>query len=143
MNILKWIWKHYDLESELNNLRYENSQLKDELKRHHKWQIGYLDHINCLENRIIKLKHEICNGGKMKNSKISQLAYVNELSNGAELEKGKSLNVKQLCEVLNILVDEGYGDYKLRVGYDSDCASTTVRNQFDIMADTINFRERG
>lgn len=147
MNILAWIYHHHDLELELHNLKIKNEKLTDEVNEYEMWQMSYLKHIHYLERKIDRLKLEVNKGNgeciMNGNSKISQLAYVNELSDGGELDKGTRLNVKQLMDVLSVLVDEGYGDYSIRVGYDCDCASTSIYNQFDIMADAIVFREMG
>ena len=53
----------------------------------------------------------------------------------------KCLNVKQMHEILGILIDEGYGEYSLRFGYDSNYGSTCAMNKFDIKPDVIFFRE--
>lgn len=85
----------------------------------------------------------------MSNNRIVQSCYVKYIDyeiNGkqienAELDKGTSLNVKTLHAVLGELIKEGYGDYGVSVGYDCDCASTGIRNQFDINAKHITFKE--
>ena len=57
------------------------------------------------------------------------------------MEKGKYLSVSSLKRLLEVLEDEGFGDYKVRVGYDSNYAYAGVRNDFHISDNTISFQE--
>ena len=43
--------------------------------------------------------------------------------------------------MLEVLIEEGFGDYDVYVGYDCNCAYTGVNNNFDIRDKTIYFKQ--
>ncbi|WP_405287642.1 hypothetical protein [Methanobrevibacter sp.] len=73
--------------------------------------------------------------------RIVQSGYVDKLDDNRCLEKGDKLNIKILYEVLGVLIEEGYGDYGVSVGYDSNYAAAGIYNQFDIRPKSIKFLE--
>lgn len=85
----------------------------------------------------------------MSANRIVQSCYINKvdyevngkLLEGVELDKGCDLNIRTLHAVLEELIKCGYGDYGVSFGYDSNCAATRPRNQFDIHAKSIMFKE--
>ena len=77
----------------------------------------------------------------MNGSKIVQSGYVDRLDDKRYLEKGDKLKIRTLYEVLGVLIEEGYGDYGVLVGYDSNCGTTGIYNQFDIRPKSIKFLE--
>lgn len=76
-----------------------------------------------------------------KNSRLVQSCYVKKTSDDWSLEEHQRLDVKSLCKVLEVLIDEGFGDYNVRFGYDSNCAFTAANNGFDISNNCIYFKE--
>lgn len=72
---------------------------------------------------------------------IIQTGYVSETEDGLTLEKHQTLTVETLHEVLDVLINAGFGKYEVLVGYDDDCASTNVFNEFNIENNRIKFRE--
>ena len=76
-----------------------------------------------------------------KQSKISQSCYVHESLDNWGLDEHQKLDVKQLYRVLEVLIEEGFGDYDVYVGYDCNCAYTGVNNNFDIRDKTIYFKQ--
>ena len=85
----------------------------------------------------------------MSNNRIVQSCYVSnvdyevkgKLLENVELDKGCDLNIRTLHAVLEELIKNGYGDYSVSFGYDYNCAATSPRNQFDIYAKSIRFKE--
>lgn len=73
--------------------------------------------------------------------RIVQSGYVDKLDDNRYLEKGDTLNIKRLYEVLGVLIEEGYGDYGVSFGYDSNYGSAGAYNQFDIRPKSIKFLE--
>lgn len=76
-----------------------------------------------------------------KKSNITQSCYVNKSLDNWTMDEKQQLNVKQLYRVLEVLIDEGFGDYDICFGYDCNCAFTKANNDFDIMDETIYFKE--
>lgn len=58
MNIINNLFNKSNLEYELDSMIKDNKKLMEELKRHEKWQKGYLEHITSLENELKELKKE-------------------------------------------------------------------------------------
>lgn len=57
------------------------------------------------------------------------------------LDKKQKLNVRSLYRVLKVLVDEGYGDYGISFGYDSNYGHAGAYNEFHITSKSIEFQE--
>ena len=85
----------------------------------------------------------------MSNNRIVQSCYISKvdyefdgkLLENVELDKGCDLNIRTLHAVLEELIKNGYEDYGVSFGYDCNCAATRPRNQFDIHAKSIMFKE--
>lgn len=80
-------------------------------------------------------------GNKAEKSRITQSCFIEETLDNWGLEKGQYFNVKTLRRALEVLEDEGFGDYGIRVGYDCNCAYAGIRNNFNISNKTIQFQE--
>lgn len=78
---------------------------------------------------------------KVEKSRITQSCFIEETLDNWSLDKGQYFNVKTLRRVLEVLEDEGFGDYDIRVGYDCNYAYTGIRNDFNISNKTIQFQE--
>lgn len=85
----------------------------------------------------------------MSDNRIVQSCYISnvdyefdgKLLENVELDRGCDLNIRTLHAVLEELIKCGYEDYSVSFGYDSNCAATRPRNQFDIHAKSIMFKE--
>ena len=53
------------------------------------------------------------------------------------MKKMIGLTVKQMKEKLTQLEKEGYGDYRVWVGYDTDMAYTTASERYEVREDGI------
>lgn len=58
MNIIKWIFKKYEIERHIDKLKYQNEEQEKRLEQHKDWQKGYLEHISVLEEENNKLEKE-------------------------------------------------------------------------------------
>lgn len=74
-------------------------------------------------------------------SRLVQSCYVEKTLDDWSLEENQRLDVESLFKVLEVLIDEGFGNYDIRFGYDSNCAFTSAMNDFDINNGTIYFKE--
>lgn len=74
-------------------------------------------------------------------TRLVQSCYVKKTLNDWILDEKQTLDVKSLCKVLEVLIDEGFGDYSVVFGYDSNCAFTDANNDFDISNNCIYFKE--
>ena len=85
----------------------------------------------------------------MSNNRIVQSCYISnvdyefdgKLLENVELDRGCDLNIRTLHAVLEELIKNGYEDYSVSFGYDSNYAATRPRNEFDIHAKSIMFKE--
>lgn len=85
----------------------------------------------------------------MSDNRIVQSCYISNIDyevNGkflenVELDKGCKLNVRSLHAVLGELIKNGYADYRVSVGYDSNYGTAGIYNQFDIHPKSIKFLE--
>lgn len=78
---------------------------------------------------------------KNEKSRITQSCFIEETLDNWGLDKGQYFNVKTLRRALEVLEDEGFGDYKIKVGYDSNYAYAAIKNKFNISNKTILFQE--
>ena len=77
----------------------------------------------------------------VENSRLTQSCYVNKSLDDWTMEQYDNLDVKSLYRVLEVLIDEGFGDYTVQFGYDSNYGFTSAKNDFDINNSTIYFKE--
>ena len=78
---------------------------------------------------------------KNEKSRITQSCFIEETLDNWQLEKGEYFNVETLRRALEVLEDEGFGEYTIDVGYDSNYAYAGIRNKFNISNKTIKFQE--
>ncbi len=57
------------------------------------------------------------------------------------IDKGEGLTVKTMKIILEQLIDDGYGDAQIAIGYDSNYGRAYPRNTFDLYPKQIFFRE--
>lgn len=87
--------------------------------------------------KYFKPKEEKC----MEKSNLVTSCFVENSLDNQSFEKGIELNVKNLRKVLEVLEDEGFGDYRVSVGYDSNYAYCGIYNDFHISNKEIRFQE--